>query len=75
MSEAPAGPPTAISAQEIESILPHRFPFLLVDRVREISPERIVAVKNVTWNEPFFQGHFPGMPIMPGVLQVEAMAK
>ena len=74
MSDA-AGPPTAISAQEIESILPHRFPFLLVDRVREISPDRILAVKNVSWNEPYFQGHFPGMPIMPGVLQVEAMAQ
>ena len=72
MSEAP---PVAISAQEIESILPHRFPFLLVDRVREVSEDRIVAVKNVSWNEPFFQGHFPGMPIMPGVLQVEAMAQ
>jgi beta-hydroxyacyl-ACP dehydratase FabZ len=46
-----------------------------VDRVREIAPDRIVAIKNVSWNEPFFQGHFPGMPIMPGVLQVEAMAQ
>src|SRR5262245_37903348 len=64
-----------ISAREIEAILPHRYPFLLVDRVREVGPERIVAVKNVSFNEPFFQGHFPGMPIMPGVLQVEAMAQ
>jgi 3-hydroxyacyl-[acyl-carrier-protein] dehydratase len=64
-----------ISAREIESILPHRYPFLLVDRVRECGPERIVAIKNVSLNEPFFQGHFPGMPIMPGVLQVEAMAQ
>src|SRR5690349_13296890 len=72
MSEAPRA---VISAQEIESILPHRFPFLLVDRVLELSPDKIVAVKNVSWNEPFFQGHFPGMPIMPGVLQVEAMAQ
>src|SRR5690606_20272708 len=72
---SPEAPPVAITAQEIESILPHRFPFLLVDRVREISEERIVAIKNVSWNEPFFQGHFPGMPIMPGVLQVEAMAQ
>ncbi|HTM20717.1 MAG TPA: 3-hydroxyacyl-ACP dehydratase FabZ, partial [Kofleriaceae bacterium] len=64
-----------ISAREIESILPHRYPFLLVDRVRECGPEKIVAIKNVSWNEPFFQGHFPGMPIMPGVLQVEAMAQ
>lgn len=67
--------PAAVTAQEILSILPHRFPFLLVDRVREIAEDRIVAIKNVSWNEPFFQGHFPGMPIMPGVLQVEAMAQ
>jgi 3-hydroxyacyl-[acyl-carrier-protein] dehydratase len=72
---APAPSPAAISAQEILSILPHRFPFLLVDRVREFTADRIVAIKNVSWNEPFFQGHFPGMPIMPGVLQVEAMAQ
>lgn len=50
----------AISAQEIASILPHRFPFLLVDRVRELADDKIVAIKNVSWNEPFFQGHFPG---------------
>jgi beta-hydroxyacyl-ACP dehydratase FabZ len=68
-------PATAISAQEILSILPHRFPFLLVDRVREISADRILAIKNVSWNEPFFTGHFPGMPVMPGVLQVVAMAQ
>jgi 3-hydroxyacyl-[acyl-carrier-protein] dehydratase len=67
--------PAAITAQEILSILPHRFPFLLIDRVREVGEDRIVALKNVSWNEPFFQGHFPGMPIMPGVLQVEAMAQ
>ena len=67
--------PAAITAQEILSILPHRFPFLLIDRVREVAEDRIVALKNVSWNEPFFQGHFPGMPIMPGVLQVEAMAQ
>ena len=73
MDSSPA--PAAVSAQEILSILPHRFPFLLVDRVREIAEDRIVALKNVSWNEPFFQGHFPGMPIMPGVLQVEAMAQ
>jgi beta-hydroxyacyl-ACP dehydratase FabZ len=64
-----------ISAREIEAILPHRYPFLLVDRVREVGPDKIVAIKNVSFNEPFFQGHFPGMPIMPGVLQVEAMAQ
>jgi 3-hydroxymyristoyl/3-hydroxydecanoyl-(acyl carrier protein) dehydratase len=55
--------------QEIMNFLPHRYPFLLVDRILEIVPnEKIVAVKNVTINEPFFQGHFPGAPIMPGVL-------
>jgi 3-hydroxyacyl-[acyl-carrier-protein] dehydratase len=62
--------------QPIWAHLPQRFPFLLVDRVIEIIPgERIVALKNVTINEPYFQGHFPGMPIMPGVLIVEAMAQ
>lgn len=56
--------------------IPHRYPLLLVDRVLEIDPgRRIVALKNVTFNEPFFQGHFPGAPIMPGVLIVEAMAQ
>ena len=64
-----------ISAEEILSILPHRFPFLMVDRVMELEEERIVAVKNVSFGEPYFQGHFPGMPVMPGVLQVEAMAQ
>jgi beta-hydroxyacyl-ACP dehydratase FabZ len=66
---------TQVSAQEILSILPHRFPFLLVDRVREVTEDRIVALKNVSWNEPYFTGHFPDMPVMPGVLQVEAMAQ
>jgi UDP-3-O-[3-hydroxymyristoyl] N-acetylglucosamine deacetylase/3-hydroxyacyl-[acyl-carrier-protein] dehydratase len=57
-------------------VLPHRYPFLLVDRVLEIDPgKRIVGIKNVTINEPFFQGHFPGHPIMPGVLIIEAMAQ
>src|SRR5215813_901044 len=61
---------------EILRILPHRFPFLMIDRVIEIVPrQRIVAIKNVTINEPFFTGHFPSMPIMPGVLIVEAMAQ
>jgi len=62
--------------QEIMGILPHRYPFLLIDKVVEFEPEkRLVAIKSVTINEPFFQGHFPGYPIMPGVLVVEAMAQ
>ena len=62
--------------QSIMEYLPHRYPFLLIDRVREIVPgEKIVVLKNVSMNEPFFQGHFPGNPIMPGVLIVEAMAQ
>ena len=65
-----------IEHNEIKDILPHRYPFLLVDRVIEMYPgERIVGIKNVTGNEEFFQGHFPGQPIMPGVLQIEAMAQ
>jgi 3-hydroxyacyl-[acyl-carrier-protein] dehydratase len=67
---------TELSITEIQAILPHRYPFLLIDRVIEIErKQRIVAIKNVTINEPFFQGHFPGYPIMPGVLIVEAMAQ
>jgi 3-hydroxyacyl-[acyl-carrier-protein] dehydratase len=62
--------------QEILEFLPHRYPFLLIDRITEFEPQkRLVAIKNVTINEPFFQGHFPGYPIMPGVLVVEAMAQ
>lgn len=62
--------------QKIMQFLPHRYPFLLVDRVLELEPGvRIVALKNVTINEPFFQGHFPGQPVMPGVLIIEAMAQ
>ena len=62
--------------QEILKILPHAYPFLLVDRIVEIEPgKRIVGIKNVTYNEPFFPGHFPGRPIMPGVLIIEAMAQ
>ncbi len=68
-----AGP---LDINQILAILPHRYPFLLIDRVLEIEPrKRIVALKNVTINEPFFIGHFPGNPIMPGVLTVEAMAQ
>ena len=62
--------------QEIMKLLPHRYPFILVDRILELTPgEKVVALKNVTINEPFFQGHFPGTPIMPGVLIIEAMAQ
>ena len=62
--------------QKIQSLLPHRYPFLLIDRVIDSEPgKRLVAIKNVTINEPFFQGHFPTKPVMPGVLLIEAMAQ
>jgi len=65
-----------LDVQEIMRFLPHRYPFLLIDRIVEFEElKRIVAIKNVTFNEPFFQGHFPGVPIMPGVLIIEAMAQ
>ncbi|MBA2486853.1 MAG: 3-hydroxyacyl-ACP dehydratase FabZ [Nitrospira sp.] len=67
---------SVMDSMEIQSILPHRYPFLLVDRIRELDPDRrIVGIKNVTINEPFFQGHFPGRPVMPGVLILEALAQ
>jgi beta-hydroxyacyl-ACP dehydratase FabZ len=65
-----------LAQKEIEAILPHRYPFLLVDRILELElGKRVVGIKNVTMNEPFFPGHFPGHPIMPGVLILEAMAQ
>ena len=65
-----------LNYEEIIKILPHRYPFLMVDRITELElGERVVGIKNVTNNEPFFQGHFPGNPVMPGVLIIEAMAQ
>ncbi len=73
---APEDRPTTLTIEEIQKLLPHRYPFLLVDRIIEYIPgQRAVGIKNVTFNEPQFQGHFPGRAIMPGVFIVEAMAQ
>jgi 3-hydroxyacyl-[acyl-carrier-protein] dehydratase len=76
MTEPHAGDTTSIDVRGIAAMLPHRYPFLLVDRVLDYSAgERLRALKNVTINEPFFQGHFPGHPVMPGVLIIESLAQ
>ena len=67
--------PSVFDINQISNMLPHRYPFLLVDKILEVTEDSIVGCKNVTINEPFFQGHFPGAPVMPGVLQIEAMAQ
>ncbi|WP_298615185.1 3-hydroxyacyl-ACP dehydratase FabZ [uncultured Thermosynechococcus sp.] len=74
LTESP--PPPMLTVTDLQQLLPHRYPFLLVDRIIDYVPEKYaVGLKNVTINEPFFQGHFPGRPIMPGVLIVEALAQ
>ena len=76
MTEASPGVTLPVTTAEIERLLPHRYPFLLVDRVVEFEKDkRVLAYKNVSCNEPFFTGHFPGHPVMPGVLVIEALAQ
>lgn len=67
--------PAILKIEQILGLLPHRYPFLLIDRVLEVTEDKVIALKNVSMNEPYFQGHFPGVPVMPGVLQIEAMAQ
>ncbi len=73
--ETPPAADGALNIEELMKLIPHRYPFLMVDRILKMEGNTIIGVKNVTMNEPFFQGHFPGHPIMPGVLQLEAMAQ
>ena len=76
MTETSSSVILPVDSAEIERLLPHRYPFLLVDRVVEFEKDkRVLAYKNVTCNEPFFTGHFPGHPVMPGVLVIEALAQ
>jgi UDP-3-O-[3-hydroxymyristoyl] N-acetylglucosamine deacetylase/3-hydroxyacyl-[acyl-carrier-protein] dehydratase len=75
MPKIPANEDGAMNVEELMKFIPHRYPFLMVDRILKIDGNKIIGVKNVTINEPYFQGHFPGHPIMPGVLQLEAMAQ
>ena len=76
MTDAPVAPKKSIDIMRIMQLLPHRYPFLLIDKMIEMDGEQSgIGIKNVTVNEPFFQGHFPSRPIMPGVLLVEAMAQ
>ena len=76
MSDYAADFSLPVHVEQIQQLLPHRYPFLLVDRVIELVPDTsVVTLKNVTMNEPFFQGHFPGHPVMPGVLVLEALAQ
>ena len=74
-SEAPPTLTQTLDCEAILRILPHRYPFVMVDRIESLTEDSIVGLKNLTLNEPFFQGHFPGHPVMPGVLQLEAIAQ